>query len=364
MPTLKLEKAMKASADRVLAALARVDQFQNFIPGCAESRICSCETPEENVWAGTARCTFELKKIDVHEQADVQYRIDQSGMSVRYTILETTQSAFSADARYQVVAKAPERCSLELKLEYAIPRKNFVQMIAKPLIGRVFAKFTKLLEQRALQTDLSIALMAQPVSDASLGDTVHRGFMQQDQRSYEARMKLLKRLPKGSTGAEIGTYMGAFASQIVEHVQPKTLYLIDPWIAQFSEDQVGSWYETVEQDYMDSVHDMVKQRFSDLNGPTDIIILRDYSSSALATLPDGCLDWCYIDGDHAYPAVRNDLELGFAKVRSGGFISGDDHEIVDQWWKDNVVRAVREFVDAYPVDFVMNEGAQFLLLKR
>ena len=115
---------------------------------------------------------------------------------------------------------------------------------------------------------------------------------------------------------------------------------------------------------MDDVFQMVSQRFSNGANGSTVNIIRDYSSHALKTLEDGELDWIYIDGDHSYEAVLKDLKLSFDKVRTGGFISGDDYEIVDTWWKDNVVRAVTEFAAAYQVEFVLQEGAQFLLRKK
>ncbi len=363
MPTLELEQEMMASAERVLAVLGRIDQFQNFIPGCKESQIKTCERRNDNLWQATASYVYELKKYGVHEAAEFQFSIDEQARTVRFVFPENSTNGFSADAHYRVLDSGQNQSLLKLKLDYNTGTKRYFWLIAKPLIRRFFFKFTQFLDQRALQVEDTYGLSFDMEHSASEVDPHIRGFRQQDDRTYHARMKLLSRFEEGSVGAEIGTYMGAFAEHIIETVKPQKLYLIDPWTAAKSASHAGSWYETVDQDYMDDVYAMVSKRFADATRSHAVTILRDYSSNALSTLHDGELDWVYIDGDHSYEAVRADLELSFQKVRKGGFISGDDHEIVDKWWKDGVVRAVREFVETHPVEFELDEGSQFLLRK-
>ena len=96
-------------------------------------------------------------------------------------------------------------------------------------------------------------------------------------------MKVLACFDEGSVGAEVGTYMGAFAQLILNTVKPSELYLIDPWTASPRESQAGSWYETVDQAYMDEVFQMVTERFALANGPCRVKIVRDYSENALQT---------------------------------------------------------------------------------
>ncbi len=363
MPTLEIEQEMRASADRVLAVLGRIDQFQNFIPGCKEIQVKSCERRNESLWQGTASYVYELKKYGIHEAANFRFLIDKQTRTVRFTLPESNTNGFSADVHYRVLDSGQNQSLLKLKLDYNTETKRYFWLIAKPLIRRFFFKFTQFLDKRALQVDDAYGLSFRAGNSAREMDTHVRGFQQQDDRTYHARMKLLSRFEVGSVGAEIGTYMGAFAEHIIETVKPQKLYLIDPWTAAKSARHAGSWYETVDQDYMDHVYAMVSKRFADASLSNRVTILRDYSSMALSTLQDGELDWVYIDGDHSYEAVREDLALSFQKVRSGGFISGDDHEVVDKWWKDGVVRAVREFVETHPVEFELDEGSQFLLRK-
>lgn len=46
-----------------------------------------------------------------------------------------------------------------------------------------------------------------------------------------------------------------------------------------------------------------------------------------------------------YEYVKADLENSFEKVRSGGYITGDDCNL-EGWWDGGVTKAVDEFVDS------------------
>jgi hypothetical protein len=67
----------------------------------------------------------------------------------------------------------------------------------------------------------------------------------------------------------------------------------------------------------------------------------------------------YIDGNHLYEYVRNDLEIFATKVKSGGLITGDDYGVLG-WWRDGVTRAVDEFVAQGTCEPV-HLGRQFVL---
>jgi cephalosporin hydroxylase len=70
----------------------------------------------------------------------------------------------------------------------------------------------------------------------------------------------------------------------------------------------------------------------------------------------------YIDGNHVYEFVKSDLELFYRKVKTGGYIAGDDYEL-GRWWKGGVKRAVDEFLKKMPVELVEIQNYQFILRK-
>jgi precorrin-6B methylase 2 len=60
---------------------------------------------------------------------------------------------------------------------------------------------------------------------------------------------------------------------------------------------------------------------------------------AAAQFPDQSLDLIFIDGNHQYDAVLQDLHAWYPKLRSGGLLAGDDYA-----WPD-VQEAVSAFSD-------------------
>ena len=54
-----------------------------------------------------------------------------------------------------------------------------------------------------------------------------------------------------------------------------------------------------------------------------VIFIRHLSSDAVNLIPDN-IDFLYIDGNHCFKYVYNDLKLYYPKVKSNCYIMGDD----------------------------------------
>lgn len=131
-------------------------------------------------------------------------------------------------------------------------------------------------------------------------------------------------------GAEVGIYMGSHCKRILETTQVTKLYGIDPYMPWFAED-------TTTLSQYDVFYHKVKNKLSPFGDRFTLI--RNYSVKASKRFKDGELDFVFIDGDHSYAAVKQDLECWFDKVRSGGIVAGDDYATSHP----GVPRAVNEF---------------------
>lgn len=177
------------------------------------------------------------------------------------------------------------------------------------------------------------------------------------------RRRLLGHLPREAACAEIGTWRGEFAATILRSRRPRRLYLVDPW-----EHRSERTYERAMfggrtgdgQSEMDAIYDSVLAGFRGRIDRGQVVVKRQRSLEAAEDFADGSLDWVYIDGDHTYEGVRNDLEAYFRKVRPGGYLAGDDYG-QPGWWEDGVTRAVDEF--AARCEGLKIIGSQFLLRK-
>jgi hypothetical protein len=177
------------------------------------------------------------------------------------------------------------------------------------------------------------------------------------------RHRLLKLMPKNSICAEIGVWKGEFSKEIIRIVKPRMLHLIDPWRYQpeFKERLYGGAYAKNQGD-MDGIYADVLRLFGQNE---NVSLLREDSSDAATGFADEYFDWVYIDGNHYYEFVKKDLEMFYPKVKSGGFVTGDDYLWTGPELKGDlpVKRAVDEFTTRHPGIAVRIISTQFIIQK-
>lgn len=177
------------------------------------------------------------------------------------------------------------------------------------------------------------------------------------------RRFVLEQVPKGSVCAEIGIHKGDFSAFILKAVQPRELHLIDPWKFETGDEYKHSLYGRMfgrGQAQLDNRYNFVKKRFARQVEEGIVVVHRLPSAEAAAQFPEGYLDWIYIDGNHLYPFVKADLEGYAPKLKSGGFLAGDDYGVAG-WWRDGVTKAVDEFAATHPSVQLSARNGQYLL---
>lgn len=60
--------------------------------------------------------------------------------------------------------------------------------------------------------------------------------------------------------------------------------------------------------------------------PGRVTIIPKPSHEAAPQVPDGSLDFVFIDADHSYRECLRDIKLWTPKVRQGGLVCGDDYD--------------------------------------
>jgi hypothetical protein len=177
----------------------------------------------------------------------------------------------------------------------------------------------------------------------------------------KSRYRLVKMLPRQAVGAEVGVWKGDFSASLLRYAHPSRLHLIDPWV--FQADLPRAWYGGLaagSQSDMDAISESVRGRFATDIAQGTVVVHRATSTEALAGLDDGSLDWIYIDGNHLYQGVKDDLFAALPKVRPGGLIACDDYGSPG-WWEDGVRKAVDEFVAGGHAEPVADLGSQFVM---
>jgi len=128
-------------------------------------------------------------------------------------------------------------------------------------------------------------------------------------------------------GAEIGTRVGYNAYNILNELDIGFLHLIDPYCS----------YEQGERSFDTSgEYEKAKRRLK--KWWFKIVFVKKYSADAVEDVPY-CLDFVYIDGNHEYKYIKEDIELYWPKIKKGGVIGGHDFSGDDL----DVVKAVMEF---------------------
>ena len=132
-----------------------------------------------------------------------------------------------------------------------------------------------------------------------------------------------KEFPHGC-GVEVGSFKGEFAKKIVE-VWGGTLYMVDVWR------KLGAEYsDASNQNSTETYHAAIENTA----GYEDrCIMIRASSEISSKMFADESLDFVYIDANHAYEFVVEDINLWYPKVRVGGYICGHDYIAID-WSAD------------------------------
>jgi len=116
-------------------------------------------------------------------------------------------------------------------------------------------------------------------------------------------------------GAEVGVYKGVHAKLLWEKNPEATLYCVDPWKA------YPEYYERCTQEQMDGYRAEAERVLAG----TGCVIVPEFSMEAVNRFDDGELDFVYIDGNHEFQHVTNDIAEWSKKVRVGGIVAGHDY---------------------------------------
>lgn len=134
-------------------------------------------------------------------------------------------------------------------------------------------------------------------------------------------------------GAEVGVAFGGHSEAILKNTKIDKLYGVDP----YKHDKSYQDAMNLPQKEFDELYRFTVSRLSPFGQRYQHI--RKPSVEAALEAPD-CLDFIYLDGDHSYKGVFDDLCAWFSKIREGGIIGGHDYDHITH---PGVKKAVDEF---------------------
>jgi len=143
-------------------------------------------------------------------------------------------------------------------------------------------------------------------------------------------------------GVEIGVYKGNNALAILKNLNIEKLYLIDIWQIYNKIDNFINY-------------DLVKRLF---RKDKRVKIIRDYSIEISKSFKDNSLDFVYIDANHQYNYVYDDIKTWYKKIKINGVLCGHDIFIKD------VFRALCTYCIKNEIMFFIEPPDWFIIKKK
>jgi hypothetical protein len=159
---------------------------------------------------------------------------------------------------------------------------------------------------------------------------VRKYFRPYYQREFDKNLRGKKSL----VGVEVGVYRGYHAREMLLALDIERLYLVDPYM------KYKDYHDYLVKKKVASAEKEAHEHLAEFN--KQIIWIRKMSTEAAEEIPDGSLDFVYIDGNHQYDYVRGDMRAWYPKVKMGGLFGGHDY---DHKRLVEVKRAVDNFCD-------------------
>lgn len=155
----------------------------------------------------------------------------------------------------------------------------------------------------------------------------------------------------GDAIAEIGNWLGRSSLYMAAKIQESgknirfftvdsydtfdTICGVSPWVDNLVNNFGG---EEIYQEYLKNIKRAGLEKY--------ITHMKLHSTEAAATFQDDYFYAVFIDANHEYESVRDDIKAWMPKVRKGGLVCGHDY---GGWWK-GVTKAVDESVSNFDVD--------------
>ena len=130
--------------------------------------------------------------------------------------------------------------------------------------------------------------------------------------------KLVSSVPDNGIFVECGAWLGKSSSYLCDIAKDRIkIYIVDHWQGSIEERNTNHKLAT-EQD--------VYQIFLNNMGNRNFTALKMDSIQASKQFEDNSCDVVYIDMDHTYEAVKQDILLWLPKVKYNGFLAGHDYD--------------------------------------
>ena len=135
------------------------------------------------------------------------------------------------------------------------------------------------------------------------------------------------------TGAEVGVQRGAYSEVLMKANPGLNLKLVDTW----------GPFTHHSQSWQDRQLERAQERMKPYK---NVEFIKIASVDAAKTIPNGSLDFVYIDALHDFDSAMMDIIVWVPKVRTDGIVAGHDYE---HYYGFGVTNAVDAYAHAHNV---------------
>jgi hypothetical protein len=142
-------------------------------------------------------------------------------------------------------------------------------------------------------------------------------------RILPKRADILPLLPTGGVFVEIGVALGDYSAKIMEVCRPDMFIGIDIFTIH---EAAKIWGRPTIEVFSGKTHEAFYcDRFKRAIAAGQMRVIAGDSSKSLAQFEDASIDVAYLDADHTYDSVRNELALLNRNVNAAGWIVLNDY---------------------------------------
>lgn len=149
--------------------------------------------------------------------------------------------------------------------------------------------------------------------------------------------KIISEVPEGGTICELGPWKGRSLCSVADIIKKKKLKVIAVDIFTGTAHEADLVRQGKESD-IEAIFRANMKRFG-----LDPVVHRMTTNEAAKIIKDKSLDLCFIDADHSFEGITDDLKNWIPKVKKGGLIGGHDYngmawpavrQVVDAKWRE------------------------------
>lgn len=145
-----------------------------------------------------------------------------------------------------------------------------------------------------------------------------------------------------TNGAEIGVERGEYSEVLLKANPSLMLVLVDAWQA------YKGYRDHTRQEKLDKFYLETRTRLYPYSSQT--VYMRAFSMEVVDTVIDNSLDFVYIDANHDFLNVTQDIYYWSKKVRPGGIIAGHDYvKRKNEAAHVHVKQVLHGYTDAYRI---------------